>query len=846
MASFQVVAGGSGPLSYQWFFNQTSALAGATNATLTMANVQPGSAGGYSVVVTNTAGAATSAVATLTVLLPPSIVSEPANQTVIAGATASFQVAAGGSGPLSYQWFFNQASALAGATNATLTMANVQPGTAGGYSVVVTNTAGTVTSAIALLTVLVPPAITQQPQSQDVTIGDDACFTVQASGTAPLSYQWRFGGKSLPGQTNSQLCLRNASTNASGSYDVLVANLAGSVTSSEATMGVLTGPSVSLIQPANGAGFPAGAAITLAAAASDPQGTVTEVEFFRGGTNLVGLATNAPYSIAWSNVASGTYVLTAQATDTRGLSSTSAAVNIVVSNSAPTGLAVSVVSPVRLSSFCPGDEIAISVLVSHAAGVAEVQLFAQGATLLGTGAAPYSFRWPAPGPGAYLLTASATDGQGNEAISSEVEVFVTSHCGEVAIVRSMADREIDSLQNYLFVDNGLGSHVYDQGGLTAQTLDGYRLVIWDDPGLETNAVAPGTVDALYGAYTNGVPLYLIGERLASGTTNLPEPEQSQWTSLTRLSASSGIGGSGAVAVTNGLAFNPILGGPFGGVAAFPYPAQLDLATNVDASTQVFGQSGGADVLLAYPEFQLDTGQTRLFTQGLRVAPLDDPGSTNVLRALFENTVLWLLHEAGCVDVNIYLQSTATPDPAQVGQLLEYDLQITRGGECEATGLVVTNVLPVGVQFVSAQSEQGIWSYDPVARQVTFWVGYLGLSSQPSLSVTVMPVVALTITNVTGFRANGNSGNAINPVSTVTEVLAGPDLAPRLGIHLTTSAGYELELSGVANVRYDIQASADLNRWNAVTNVLGPDWQTTLGLNASPGNSRLFYRAEVAQ
>jgi uncharacterized repeat protein (TIGR01451 family) len=844
-ASFQVGASGSAPLSYQWFFNQTTALAGATNATLTVPKAQSASAGGYSVVVTNTAGAVTSTVATLTVLVPPSIVSQPTNQTVIAGATTSFQVVASGSRPLSFQWFFNQTGALAGAANATLTVPNAQAANAGGYSVVVTNAAGAVTSSLATLTVLVPPTITQQPQSQTVTIGADVCFTVQATGTAPLNYQWRFGGKPLAGETNSQLCLSGVSENASGSYDVLVANLAGSVSSSKATLVVSSGPSVSLTQPANGAGFLAGAAITLMATATDPQGTVTEVEFFQGGTNLLGLATNAPYSIVWSNVGSGSYALTAQATDSHGLSSTSAAVNIVVSNPGPPALAVSIVSPVSLSSFCPGDDILIRVLVSNAAGLAEVQLFTQGATLLSTGAAPYSFTWPAPGAGSYTLTASATDGQGNEAISSNVEVFVTTHCGEVAIVRGMVDREIDSLQNYLFVDEGLGSHVYDQGGLTAQTLDAYELVIWDDPGLETNGVAPATVDALYGAYTNGIPLYLIGERLTSGTTNLPEPEQSQWTSLTRLSASSGIGGSGVIALTNSLAFNPILGGPFGGVSSFPYPARLDLATNVDASTQVFGQSGGADVLLAYPEFQLDTGQTRLFTQGLRVAPLDDLESTNVLRVLFENTVLWLLNQAGCVDVDIYLQSTATPDPAQVGQRLEYDLQITRGGECEATGLVVTNVLPAGVQFVSAQSEQGTWSYDPVARQVTFWVGYLGLSSQPSLSVTVMPVAAGMVTNVAGFRVNGNSGNSINPVFAVTEVLAGPSLAPTLGIQLTPSAGYELELSGVAKVRYDIQASADLNNWNVITNALGPDWQATIGPSGG-GKSRLFYRAEVAK
>ncbi len=848
-ASFQVVAAGSSPLSYQWFFNQSSVLAGATNATLTLNNVQPASAGGYSVVVTNSAGAVTSSVATLTVLGPPSIVTQPTNQTVIAGATATFRVVAAGSSPLSYQWFFNQTSVLAGATNATLALNNVQPASAGGYSVIVTNSAGAVTSSLATLTVLLPPSIVSQPTNQTVIAGATATFRVVAAGSSPLSYQWFFNQSSvLTGATNATLTLNNVQPASAGGYSVVVTNPAGAVTSVVATLVVLSGPSVSLTQPTNGASFLAGAALTLVAIASDPQGTVTQVEFFQGGTNLLGIATNAPYSVLWSNVAGGSYALTARATDNYGLRSTSAAVNIVVSNSLLPGLAVSILSPVSLSSFCPGDNILISVAVSNAIGVAEVELFAGGATLLGTlSASPYSLTWPAPEPGAYMLTARATDGQGNKAVSGVVEVFVTSQCGVVAIVRSLADPEIDSLQSYLFADQGLGSHVYDQGGLTAQALDGYKLVIWDNPGLGTNGLAPGTVDALYGAYSNGIPLYLIGERLASGTANLPEPEQSEWAALTRLSASSGLGGDGVIAVQSSISFNPVLDGLFGTVTNFAYPARLDLATNVDASTEVIGRSGGADVLLAYPGFQvINTGQTRLFTQGLRVEPLDAPGSTNLLRGLFENTVYWLLREAWCIDVAMYLQSSPTPDPAQAGQLLEYDLQVTRGGECEATGVVVTNVLPAGVQFVSAQSEQGAWSYDPGARQVTFSLGYLGLSSRPSMSVTVMPVAAGTITNVTGVRINGVVVNPLESVLTnVTEVLAGPNLAPTLGIRLTPPAGYQLKLAGVANVSYAVEASTDFKTWVAVTNAVGPAWSMLAGWSGRTNAASLFYRARVA-
>ena len=616
-------------------------------------------------------------------------------------------------------------------------------------------------------------------------------------------------------------------------------------------LAVLSGPSVSLTQPANSATFPAGAILTLLATAGDPQGTVTQVEFFQGGTNLLGVATNAPYSAVWSNVASGSYVLTAQATDSRGLGSTSAVVDIVVTNPLPPALAVSIVSPAALSSFCQGNDVLLNALVTNAVGSAQVEFFIGGATPLGTvgGSSPYTFTWTAPVAGTYSLTALATDGHGSTAASTAVEVVVAQpgQCGQVAIVRAIADPEIDALQNYLFTDMQLSSQVYDQEGLSPQALDGFELVIWDGLGTSTNRLASGTVAALYAAYTNGKPLYLIGERLASAGTTLPEPEQSEWTALTRLSAPSAVGGDGKVAVQSSIASNPILDGMFGVVTNFAYPPRLDIASNLDTNTEVLGTSGSADVLLVYPGFQAnDTGQTRIFTQDVRVSPPDAPGSTGVLRSLFENTVYWLLGAGWCVNVDVGLSLTGgAANQVQVGQLLEYDLQVIRDGECPATGVVVTNVLPAGVQFVSAQSAQGTWGYDPVARQVTFFLGYV--LSNPSLSITVMPVASGTLANTLGVLLNQQYLNPSKQLLTITtQVLPGPSLLPALGIQLTPPAAYELRLTGAANVRYDLQASADLIHWITMTNALGPDWQTALGLAGTAGNSRRFYRATVAK
>src|SRR2546425_850180 len=82
----------------------------------------------------------------------PLITVQPTNQTNCAGTTAAFSVTATGTDPLSYQWYFNETSALADATNATVSLANAQAATAGNYTVVITNVEGAVTSVVATLT----------------------------------------------------------------------------------------------------------------------------------------------------------------------------------------------------------------------------------------------------------------------------------------------------------------------------------------------------------------------------------------------------------------------------------------------------------------------------------------------------------------------------------------------------------------------------------------------------------------------------------------------------------------------------------------------------------------------
>jgi Immunoglobulin domain/Immunoglobulin I-set domain len=262
--SFTVTASGTAPLAYQWLKNN-SAIAGATSATLTLNNVTSANAANYSVTVTNAVGSVTSAAATLTVLVPPAITTQPASISVAQGNAATFTAAASGTAPLSFQWLKNGAP-IAGANSNVLSLAAVTANDAANYSVVVTNIVGSIASSSATLTVLVPPAIVTAPAAATVLAGGSATFTVTASGTAPLTYQWLKNNSAIAGATSATLALNNVASADAANYSVTVVNAAGSVTSAAAALTVNSPPSITT-QPANQFGA-VGSSISLSVVAA--------------------------------------------------------------------------------------------------------------------------------------------------------------------------------------------------------------------------------------------------------------------------------------------------------------------------------------------------------------------------------------------------------------------------------------------------------------------------------------------------------------------------------------------------------------------------------------------------
>jgi len=226
------------PPSFQWRFNGVD-IPGATNQFYNIYVASNNQAGGYSVVLRNDFGTATSRVAQLTVLIkPPLIVMQPEDLFVAAGVVASFRVGVQAAPPPAFQWRFNDAN-IPGATNQFLNFTAGYTNQEGGYSVVVSNEFGSVTSRVAMLDILiVEPRFSAHPRSMTVLAGTRVFMSIALLNSAPAFFQWQFNGADLPGETNYFLYVFDAQNTNAGAYRVIAWNDAGRATSEVATLTV--------------------------------------------------------------------------------------------------------------------------------------------------------------------------------------------------------------------------------------------------------------------------------------------------------------------------------------------------------------------------------------------------------------------------------------------------------------------------------------------------------------------------------------------------------------------------------------------------------------------------------
>ncbi|MCX6955066.1 MAG: glycoside hydrolase family 9 protein, partial [Verrucomicrobia bacterium] len=175
----------------------------------------------------------------------PAIAAQPQPQTATVGGSATFTVSVTGTAPFTYQWT-HRGVTLPAATGATLTLANAQTAQAGTYAVTVTNAVDHVLSASASLTVnpgAGAPFFSLQPQSQSLNVGASITYTAAASGTAPLTYQWKRNGRPISGATSPSLTITGAApVRDNGWYQLVASNASGATESSTVFVNVAVSP----------------------------------------------------------------------------------------------------------------------------------------------------------------------------------------------------------------------------------------------------------------------------------------------------------------------------------------------------------------------------------------------------------------------------------------------------------------------------------------------------------------------------------------------------------------------------------------------------------------------------
>jgi hypothetical protein len=261
--------GAATPLSYQWYqiigsvtnvltdsaTGNGSSISGSGTATMTVENAQVADSSSFFVVVTNVYGAATSSVATLFVSATPTVpvinFVSPTNATVIAGNGTNIFVSTFAAPTPTVYWYDNNSNLLQSGPGTELSLANLQLANSGTYTVVSSNSAGSVLANFTV-NVIETPLISSAPTNLLLNVGDQANFSVAASGVPQPTYQWYKNGVAIPGATATNYSIGSVVLTNIGTYTVIVSNAAGTVSAS-AYLAIYSSMTGTPAAPVNGA-----------------------------------------------------------------------------------------------------------------------------------------------------------------------------------------------------------------------------------------------------------------------------------------------------------------------------------------------------------------------------------------------------------------------------------------------------------------------------------------------------------------------------------------------------------------------------------------------------------------
>lgn len=292
--------------TFQWFRDEI-AVPGATNSSLFLSGSDSLAAGTYKVVVTNSAGSATSRDAVVTIDTAanrPAITMTSGSKTLVGGNSNNLSIDTADSSPV--QWQLDGVN-IPNATGKFFVITSVGPANAGTYTAVVTAPTGVVTSRPIVITLQdfgLAPRIATTPAPQIRALGESVSWSVVAEGEQPFTYRWSKDGVVIPGATNSSYSLPNVVAGHAGTYAATVTNRVGAVTSSAVPLTILpeTAPMV-LVHPSSRM-VATGSSFTVSLSLSQP--FVGTYQWLKDGAALPG-ATGGTYSAVGSVATAGRY-----------------------------------------------------------------------------------------------------------------------------------------------------------------------------------------------------------------------------------------------------------------------------------------------------------------------------------------------------------------------------------------------------------------------------------------------------------------------------------------------------------------------------------------------------------
>ena len=518
---------------------------------------------------------------------------------------------------------------------------------------------------------------------------------------------------------------------------------------------------------------------------------------------------------------------------------------ILVTNTPPL---VALTNPAPNLIFRAGDPITLqSVADGIDDGVKEVEyLLVEGARQTSLGKVqqpPYTYTFPNDRFEDRALTfiARATDIHGESSLSAPLAVQIRDVRGDILIIQSRPDAEIDALTERLqemeIPDAGgtgpvvdrhpPGVKVLDQEGLRFELVQGFRLIIWDDVGARDSGITPDTVGVLWDAWQHRIPLYFIGETLASSAFHLDALDEpaavATWTNLVRLvpTTSTVTGGQVSLQAPVGRANELFHSGWYGDVTDFEYPRPIEDARPLCSDTEVRAKLGDAAALMRIPPVgQENPLIAPRLVQNFLVSAGGDEASKEQRVILLHNAVLWLLgNYCENFSATLYAPDGSLPYRPTTCDEFVVRASISNNGRCSAASVMVSNTVPTGLQIrsaaiVSDPADANIGEVIQQGKEVLFGFGELKAGATVTLEVTLRACQPGVYTNLFACVA----GHRAVPRLEQTVIVEGPLCIACYPLEVARTAD-GIEISVVSPPSYPVRLETSDNlpgHWQPVT------------------------------